>query len=153
MLQSSLIPPHLLSTQQLQNWQRMELMPTLLQTTQGAFSSFLYFLAFSLLLMVFVFLTFSLNLFNSSASFRISSFSSYSLTNDISSSYSNNFDHSDRISLDSTSSSMINNKCIDTKTWQSCLDQKIITQRTIANSTSSIPLDQLHNHNQSLFYT
>lgn len=84
-------------------------MPTLLQTTQGAFSSFLYFLAFSLLLMVFVFLTFSLNLFNSSASFRISSFSSYSLTNAISSSYSNNFDHSDRISIVSTSSSMITN--------------------------------------------
>ena len=57
-----LIPLHLLCTQRLQNWQRMELLPrAYLQTVQGNLPSAVIFPAFAILITVFFFLTFIVN--------------------------------------------------------------------------------------------
>ena len=65
---------HLLFTQHLQNRQRMELLSTPFpQTAQGNLLSVVTFLVFSLLIIIFVFLTFTLNPFDSNAAFQVSS--------------------------------------------------------------------------------
>ena len=62
-----LIPLHLLFTRHYQNWQRMELLLLFfLQTLLEDWLSSVTFPAFSLLIIVFVFLKFTLNTFNSS---------------------------------------------------------------------------------------
>ena len=65
-----LIPLHLLCARHLQNWHRMELLYTpFMQTTQGNFPFFVNFPEFSLLTIIFVFLIFTLNPFDSNALF------------------------------------------------------------------------------------
>ena len=65
----TLIPLNLLSTQHLKTWHRMKFLPrTFLQTAQGNLPSVVAFPAFSQII-IFVFLTFTLNPFDSSAPF------------------------------------------------------------------------------------
>ena len=69
-----LIPLHLVCTQHLQKWHRMEWMPaTFLQTTQGNLPSIVTFPAFSKLITIFVFLPFTLDPFDCSVLFQSSS--------------------------------------------------------------------------------
>ena len=65
------IPLHLLYTQHLQNWQRMELLLTPFLKTAENLPSSGTFPAFSLLIMIFVFLTFTLSSFDSSVLFQV----------------------------------------------------------------------------------
>ena len=68
-------PLHLLCNQHLQNWHRMKLLPTpFLQTAQGNLPSIVTFTAFLLRIIILVFLTFTLNHFDSSTLFQVSSF-------------------------------------------------------------------------------
>ena len=82
-------------------------------------SAIVTFPTFSLLIIIFVFSIFTLNPFNSNASFQASSLhycpSSVSLTNVRLSGQSNYSEHPDLISLDSVSSTMINNKGLNTE--------------------------------------
>ena len=90
------------------NWQMTELLSTLfLHTPTGSLPSTVTFPAFSPLIIVFVFLTFTINLFHFNSLFQASSLpfrlSSISLNNDKLSTWSSSSGHPDLISLCSIS--------------------------------------------------
>ena len=109
----SVIPLHLLCTQQLQNWLRMAILFTpFLQTAQVNLPFTVTFLAFSLLVISFAFLTFTVSPFDSSAPFQASSLSfrhpNVSLSNVKSRTWNSSSGHLDIISLGSAFGTIIN---------------------------------------------
>ena len=114
------------------------LLTPFLQTAQGNLLSSVTFSAF-LLLIIFVVLTFTLNLFESNASFEflVSLPDPQTLpfrlpTNANSSAQNSSFGNPDPISSDSTSSTIMNNKVLNTVPWCNLrLDLENITESPI----------------------
>ena len=104
------------------------------------------FPAFSLLIIIFVFWTLTLNPFNSNAPFQASNItfkpSSISLTKAKSSEYSSSYGHSALISLDSSFSPMMNNEALNT---DPCCKPSCTRK-----STMKVPLTQYY---FKLYYT